>query len=152
MFFRNQCWSSCPTSFHIGNFVEVKNTTIGNGSKVNHLTYIGDASIGTESNIGAGSITCNYDGVNKHRTKIGDAVRIGSDSMLVAPVEIGDGAYTAAGSVITENVPAGALAIARAKQSNLLGWVLRKRAGSSSASAAEKLLDPNEPSNEMEQK
>ena len=107
---------------HIGNFVEVKNTTIGNGSKVNHLTYIGDASIGTESNIGAGSITCNYDGVNKFKTVIGDHVRIGSGTMMVAPVTIGDKATTGAGSVITKDCPAGQLTIGRARQVSLDKW------------------------------
>ncbi|WP_299962789.1 bifunctional UDP-N-acetylglucosamine diphosphorylase/glucosamine-1-phosphate N-acetyltransferase GlmU [uncultured Roseobacter sp.] len=100
----------------IGNFVEVKNARIGEGSKVNHLSYIGDATIGQHSNIGAGTVTCNYDGVMKHHTEIGDNVFIGSDTMLVAPVSIGDGAMTGSGSVITSDVEAGALAIARAPQ------------------------------------
>ena len=108
------------------------------GSKVAHLSYVGDAQIGEESNIGAGTIFVNYDGENKHRSEIGDHVRIGSDTMLVAPVSIGDGAYTAAGSVVNEDVPAGAIAIARARQVNILGWVLRKRKGSKSAAAAKK--------------
>jgi bifunctional UDP-N-acetylglucosamine pyrophosphorylase/glucosamine-1-phosphate N-acetyltransferase len=95
----------------IGNFVEVKNTTVGRNSKANHLTYLGDATIGENSNIGAGTITCNYDGVNKHKTKIGDNVKIGSDTMLIAPVEIGDGAATGAGSVVTKDVPANKLAV-----------------------------------------
>ncbi|WP_120500770.1 bifunctional UDP-N-acetylglucosamine diphosphorylase/glucosamine-1-phosphate N-acetyltransferase GlmU [Roseovarius sp. EL26] len=101
---------------HIGNFVEVKNATIGEGSKVNHLSYIGDASIGEASNIGAGTITCNYDGVMKHRTEIGNRVFVGSNTMLVAPVSLGDDAMTGSGSVITSNVPDGALALARARQ------------------------------------
>ena len=122
----------------VGSFVEIKNSTIGEGSKVPHLTYIGDATIGNETNIGAATVIVNYDGVEKHQTVIGDHVRIGSDSMLVAPVTIGDGAYTAAGSVITEDVPPGALGIGRAKQTNILGWVLKKRKGSTSAQAAEK--------------
>jgi bifunctional UDP-N-acetylglucosamine pyrophosphorylase/glucosamine-1-phosphate N-acetyltransferase len=121
-----------------GAFVEMKNATVGNGSKVPHLSYVGDATIGEGSNIGAATIFVNYDGVEKHHTTVGDQVRIGSDTMLVAPVHIGDGAYTAAGSVITEDVPAGAIGVGRAKQRNVIGWVLRKRAGSKSAIAAEK--------------
>jgi bifunctional UDP-N-acetylglucosamine pyrophosphorylase/glucosamine-1-phosphate N-acetyltransferase len=122
----------------IGAYVETKNATIGAGSKVPHLSYVGDAVIGEGTNIGAATVVVNYDGVAKHRTTIGDAVRIGSDSMLVAPVQIGDGAYTAAGSVITEDVPAGALAVARGRQRNVPGWVAKNRAGSSSAKAAER--------------
>ena len=101
---------------HIGNFVEVKNALVAEGAKINHLSYIGDASIGEGTNIGAGTITCNYDGVFKHRTEIGARAFIGSDTMLVAPVRLGDGAMTGSGSVITEDVPAGALALGRAKQ------------------------------------
>ena len=101
----------------IGNFVEIKNAVIGEGSKVNHLSYVGDAEIGTDSNIGAGTITCNYDGVLKHQTRIGNRAFIGSNTMLVAPVSVGDEAMTASGSVITEDVEAGALAIARSRQS-----------------------------------
>lgn len=101
---------------HVGNFVEIKNADIAEGAKVNHLSYIGDASIGARSNIGAGTITCNYDGVMKHRTEIGAGVFIGSDTMLVAPVRVGDGAMTATGSVITRDVEPGALALARARQ------------------------------------
>ena len=119
-----------------GAYVEIKNSTIGEGSKVPHLSYVGDATIGSGTNIGAATIFVNYDGVEKHQTVVGDEVRIGSDTMLVAPVTIGDGAYTAAGSIITEDVPAGSIGVARAKQRNVLGWVLRKRAGSSSAEAA----------------
>ena len=122
----------------VGAYVEVKNSTIGERSKVPHLSYVGDATIGAGSNIGAATIFVNYDGVDKHRTVVGDEVRIGSDTMLVAPVSIGDGAYTAAGSVITEDVPAGSIAVARAKQRNILGWVLRKRAKTASAEAARK--------------
>lgn len=122
----------------VGAFVEVKKSRIGKGSKVPHLSYVGDADIGEGSNIGAATVFVNYDGEAKHQTTIGDHVRIGSDTMLVAPVAIGDGAYTAAGSVITENVPPGAIAIARGRQRNILGWVLRKRVGSTSAAAAEK--------------
>ena len=121
-----------------GAFVEMKNAVVGTGSKVPHLSYVGDATIGEGSNIGAATIFVNYDGVEKHHTTVGDHVRIGSDSMLVAPVTIGDGAYTAAGSVITEDVPAGAIGVGRAKQRNVLDWVLRKRPGTKSAQAAEK--------------
>ncbi len=120
-----------------GAFVEMKNSTLGTGSKVPHLSYVGDATIGEGSNIGAATIFVNYDGVDKHHTTVGDHVRIGSDTMLVAPISIGDGAYTAAGSVITEDVPAGAIGVGRAKQRNVLGWVMRKRSGSMSALAAE---------------
>ncbi len=112
---------------HIGNFVEVKNAVVHEGAKAGHLTYIGDASIGKEANIGAGTITCNYDGVAKHRTEIGAGVFIGSDTALVAPVKVGAGAYVAAGSTITENVPAGALGIARGRQMNKAGWAAMKR-------------------------
>ena len=121
-----------------GAFVEMKNATVGTGSKVPHLSYVGDATIGEGSNIGAATIFVNYDGVEKHHTTVGDHVRIGSDTMLVAPVTIGDGAYTAAGSVITEDVPAGAIGIGRALQKNVIGWVLRKRPGTKSAQAAER--------------
>jgi len=121
-----------------GAFVEIKNSTVGKGSKVAHLSYVGDAQIGQESNIGAATVFVNYDGEKKHQTKIGDQVRIGSDTMLVAPVTIGDGAYTAAGSVINEDVPAGAIGIGRARQVNILGWVLKKRKDSKSAAAAKK--------------
>ena len=119
-----------------GAYVEIKNSSIGDGTKVPHLSYVGDAEIGSGSNIGAATVFVNYDGVEKHKTKIGDEVRIGSDTMLVAPVSIGDGAYTAAGSVITDDVPAGAMGVARSKQRNILGWVLRKRSGTKSAQAA----------------
>ena len=110
-----------------GGFVEIKASEIGDGSKVPHLSYVGDAVIGTGSNIGAATVFVNYDGQHKHKTVVGDDVRIGSDTMLVAPVEVGHGAYTAAGSVITEDVPAGALGVGRAKQRNIEGWVARKR-------------------------
>jgi bifunctional UDP-N-acetylglucosamine pyrophosphorylase/glucosamine-1-phosphate N-acetyltransferase len=100
----------------IGNFVEVKETTVEAGAKVNHLTYLGDASIGAKANIGAGTITCNYDGAAKHRTEIGREAFIGSNSALVAPVKIGEGAYVGSGSVITQDVPPGALAIGRSRQ------------------------------------
>ena len=119
-----------------GAYVEIKNSTVGEGSKVPHLSYVGDATIGIETNIGAATVFVNYDGVEKHKTVVGDHVKIGSDTMLVAPVKIGDGAYTAAGSVITENVPAGALGVERTKQRNIEGWVARKRGKTKSASAA----------------
>ena len=106
----------------VGNFVEIKNAEVGEGSKVNHLSYIGDASIGDASNIGAGTITCNYDGVFKHKTQIGAQVFIGSNTMLVAPVTIGDEAMTATGSVVTQDVPAGDMAVARARQENKSGF------------------------------
>jgi bifunctional UDP-N-acetylglucosamine pyrophosphorylase/glucosamine-1-phosphate N-acetyltransferase len=112
---------------HVGNFVETKKVKLGQGSKANHLTYLGDAEIGSGVNIGAGTITCNYDGVHKHTTVIEDAVFIGSDSTLVAPVRVGRGAYVAAGSCITENVPAEALAIGRSRQIMKEGWAGKKR-------------------------
>jgi bifunctional UDP-N-acetylglucosamine pyrophosphorylase/glucosamine-1-phosphate N-acetyltransferase len=112
---------------HIGNFVEVKNSVVHEGAKAMHLTYLGDASVGPRSNVGAGTITCNYDGAAKYETKIGGGVFIGSDTALVAPVRIGDGAYIAAGSVITENVPPDALALARGRQVNKPGWAKSRR-------------------------
>jgi bifunctional UDP-N-acetylglucosamine pyrophosphorylase / glucosamine-1-phosphate N-acetyltransferase len=111
----------------IGNFVELKKTSFGAGSKANHLAYLGDATIGPNVNIGAGTITCNYDGERKHQTVIEEGAFIGSDSQLVAPVRIGKGAYVAAGSSITEDVPAGSLGIARSRQTNLEGWVERRK-------------------------
>jgi bifunctional UDP-N-acetylglucosamine pyrophosphorylase/glucosamine-1-phosphate N-acetyltransferase len=111
----------------IGNFVELKKTTLGAGSKVNHLAYLGDAVVGDNVNVGAGTITCNYDGEKKHQTIIEDGAFIGSDSQLVAPVRVGKGAYVAAGSSITQDVPDGALGIARARQNNVEGWVERKK-------------------------
>lgn len=111
----------------IGNFVELKKSVVGEGTKAMHLTYLGDAKLGTKANIGAGTITCNYDGFHKHPTTIGDRVFIGSDSALVAPVKIGNGAYVAAGSTITDNVPAEGLGIARGRQVNKPGWAARKR-------------------------
>jgi bifunctional UDP-N-acetylglucosamine pyrophosphorylase/glucosamine-1-phosphate N-acetyltransferase len=107
---------------HIGNFVEVKNSGMGQGSKANHLAYVGDATVGTRVNIGAGTIIANYDGVNKHRTVIGDDVQTGSNSVLVAPIEIGAGATIGAGSTVSKDVPAGKLTVARAKQLTLDGW------------------------------
>ncbi|MGC2152958.1 MAG: DapH/DapD/GlmU-related protein, partial [Terriglobales bacterium] len=120
--------SEIGESAHVGNFVETKMMKLGKGSKSNHLTYLGDATIGEGVNIGAGTITCNYDGVNKHKTVIEDGVFIGSDSTLVAPVKIGRGAYVAAASCITDNVPAFALALARARQTTKDGWAAAKRA------------------------
>jgi bifunctional UDP-N-acetylglucosamine pyrophosphorylase/glucosamine-1-phosphate N-acetyltransferase len=119
-----------------GAYVEIKASEVGAGSKVPHLSYVGDATIGTGSNIGAASIFVNYDGVAKHRSTVGDHVRIGSDTMLVAPVEVGDGAYTAAGSVISQDVPPGALAVGRTPQRNIEGWVARRRPGTAAAQAA----------------
>jgi bifunctional UDP-N-acetylglucosamine pyrophosphorylase / glucosamine-1-phosphate N-acetyltransferase len=113
---------------HVGNFVETKKVTMGKGSKANHLNYLGDAVIGAGVNIGAGAITCNYDGVNKHQTTIGDGVFVGSDSTLVAPVTLEDGSYVAAGSCITDDVPAGALALGRSRQITKPGWVTQRRA------------------------
>lgn len=112
---------------HVGNFVETKKTKLGKGSKANHLTYLGDAQIGAGVNIGAGTITCNYDGVNKFGTVIGDGVFVGSDTTLVAPVEVGKGAYIGAASCVTENVPEDALAVARGRQVNKEGWAKKKR-------------------------
>jgi bifunctional UDP-N-acetylglucosamine pyrophosphorylase/glucosamine-1-phosphate N-acetyltransferase len=112
---------------HVGNFVELKKTTLGRGSKANHLAYLGDATIGERVNVGAGTITCNYDGVKKHPTIIEDEAFIGSDTQLIAPVRVGRGAYVGAGSSITDDVPAGSLAIARGKQVNKEGWVTRNK-------------------------
>lgn len=122
----------------IGNFVEVKNAEIASGAKVNHLSYIGDASIGASTNIGAGTITCNYDGVFKHRTEIGEGVFVGSNTMLVAPVTLGDDAMTASGSVITRDVPPGDLAIGRARQDNKPGLARKLFSKLRAAKAAQK--------------
>ena len=111
----------------LGNFVEAKNSVLGEGVKAMHLTYLGDANVGAHTNVGAGTITCNYDGVAKHPTTIGRHVFIGSDTALVAPVKVGDGAYVGAGSVITENVPANALGLARGRQVNKPGWATARR-------------------------
>jgi bifunctional UDP-N-acetylglucosamine pyrophosphorylase/glucosamine-1-phosphate N-acetyltransferase len=116
---------------HVGNFVETKKITLGKGSKANHLTYLGDAEIGAGVNIGAGTITCNYDGVHKHKTIIDDEVFIGSDSTLVAPVRIGKGAYVGAASCITDNVPEDSLAVGRGRQVVKEGWVREKKAARS---------------------
>ncbi len=113
---------------HIGNFVETKKTRVGKGAKANHLTYLGDAEVGEGTNIGAGVITCNYDGVNKHATRIGKNAFVGSDSTLVAPVTVEDGAYIGAASCITKDVPANALAVGRARQVNKEGWATARRA------------------------
>lgn len=120
----------------LGGFVEAKNAQIGRGSKVPHLTYIGDATVGEESNIGASSVFVNYDGVNKHRTEVGSHVRTGSDTMFVAPVKIGDGAYSGAGTVIKDDVPPGALVVSGGKQRNIEGWVQKNRPGTPAAKAA----------------
>ncbi|MEU7323281.1 bifunctional UDP-N-acetylglucosamine diphosphorylase/glucosamine-1-phosphate N-acetyltransferase GlmU [Streptomyces griseoviridis] len=121
----------------VGTYVETKNASVGEGTKVPHLSYVGDATIGEFTNIGAASVFVNYDGQDKHHTTIGSHCRTGSDNMFVAPVTIGDGAYTAAGSVITKDVPPGSLAVARGQQRNIEGWVARKRPGSAAAQAAE---------------
>jgi len=121
----------------LGTFVETKNSVIGAGTKVPHLTYVGDADIGEHSNIGASSVFVNYDGVTKRRTRIGSHVRTGSDTMFVAPVVVGDGAYTGAGTVLRDDVPPGALAVSAGAQRNIEDWVLRKRPGTASAEAAE---------------
>ena len=122
----------------IGAFVETKNAKIGEASKVPHLSYVGDATIGRETNVGAGTIVANYDGVNKHQTVVGDAVRIGSKNVLIAPVTIEDGVYTAAGALIRKNVPSGSLAMTVAPQRNIEGWVAEHRPGTNTAAAAEK--------------
>jgi bifunctional UDP-N-acetylglucosamine pyrophosphorylase/glucosamine-1-phosphate N-acetyltransferase len=132
----------------IGTFVETKNAQIGAGSKVPHLTYVGDATIGEGSNIGASSVFVNYDGVSKHRTTIGDHCRTGSDNMFVAPVTVGDGAYSGAGTVIRKDVPPGALAINVAPQRNIEEWTLTKRPDTPSARAAARALGRPDPASE----
>jgi bifunctional UDP-N-acetylglucosamine pyrophosphorylase/glucosamine-1-phosphate N-acetyltransferase len=122
----------------LGAYVETKNAVIGKGTKVPHLTYVGDAEIGEHSNIGASSVFVNYDGESKRRTKIGSHVRTGSDTMFVAPVTVGDGAYTGAGTVVRDDVPPGALAVSAGPQRNIEGWVVNKRPDSASAEAARK--------------
>jgi bifunctional UDP-N-acetylglucosamine pyrophosphorylase/glucosamine-1-phosphate N-acetyltransferase len=129
------------TDGKIGTFVETKNATIGTGSKVPHLSYIGDATIGEHTNIGAATVTVNYDGIAKHHTTIGDHARTGADNMFVAPVTVGDGAYTAAGSVIIADVPPGALGVARGQQRNIAGWTERRRSNTPAADAARRALD-----------
>ncbi|WP_279433599.1 bifunctional UDP-N-acetylglucosamine diphosphorylase/glucosamine-1-phosphate N-acetyltransferase GlmU [Actinomadura sp. KC345] len=128
----------------VGTYVETKNADIGEGTKVPHLTYVGDAEIGEGSNIGASSVFVNYDGVEKHRSVIGSHVKVGSDNMIVAPVTVGDGAYTAAGSVIVKDVPPGAMAVARAPQRNVEGWVERRREGTPAAEAARRAREAQE--------
>jgi bifunctional UDP-N-acetylglucosamine pyrophosphorylase / glucosamine-1-phosphate N-acetyltransferase len=114
-------------SVHIGNFVELKKAVLGKGTKAGHHSYLGDAVIGENVNIGAGTITCNYDGSQKHQTTIEDGVFVGSDSQLVAPVTIGRGAYVGSGTTVRENVPAGSLAVSGGQQRNIEGWVERKK-------------------------
>jgi bifunctional UDP-N-acetylglucosamine pyrophosphorylase/glucosamine-1-phosphate N-acetyltransferase len=121
----------------------VKNSTIGEGSKVPHLSYVGDADIGAHSNIGAASVFVNYDGVEKHRSQVGSHVRTGSDNMFVAPVRVGDGAYTGAGTVLRHDVPPGALAVSAGEQRIIEGWVARKRPGTPAAEAAERAARPS---------
>jgi bifunctional UDP-N-acetylglucosamine pyrophosphorylase/glucosamine-1-phosphate N-acetyltransferase len=132
----------------IGTFVETKNAQIGAGSKVPHLTYVGDATIGVGSNVGASSVFVNYDGVSKHRTTIGDHCRTGSDNMFVAPVTVGDGAYSGAGTVVRKDVPPGALAINVAPQRNIEEWTLTKRPDTPSARAAARALGRPDPASE----
>jgi bifunctional UDP-N-acetylglucosamine pyrophosphorylase/glucosamine-1-phosphate N-acetyltransferase len=129
----------------IGNFVELKKSTIGEGTKAMHLSYLGDAKIGAKSNIGAGTITCNYDGFHKYPTSIGKKVFIGSDTALVAPVRVGDGAYVAAGSTITENVPSDGLGIARGRQVNKPGWAAKKRRELAAAEKPKKISSKRKP-------
>jgi bifunctional UDP-N-acetylglucosamine pyrophosphorylase / glucosamine-1-phosphate N-acetyltransferase len=112
---------------HLGNFVETKKSRLGRYVKANHLSYLGDATVGADSNIGAGTITCNYDGVDKHPTVLGEGVFVGSDTQLVAPVTVGDGAYIGAGATVTKDVPAGALAISRVPQKNVEGWAEKRK-------------------------
>ncbi|MGJ9421261.1 bifunctional UDP-N-acetylglucosamine diphosphorylase/glucosamine-1-phosphate N-acetyltransferase GlmU [Aeromicrobium sp. CF3.5] len=128
-------------SAKVGTFVEIKNSTLGTGAKIPHLSYVGDADIGEGANIGAGTIFANYDGRTKHRSRIGRHARTGSDNTFVAPVDIGDGAFTGAGSTIREDVPAGALAVTAGQQRTMSGWVQRKHPGSASAEAAQEAHD-----------
>ena len=128
--------ASIAADAHLGTYIEVKKSHIGVGAKVPHLTYVGDATVGAGANIGAGTIFANYDGVRKHHTEVGESAFIGSNTVLVAPVTVGSGAYTAAGSAICEDVPAGDLGVARGHQHNSDGWVLRNREGTRSAEAA----------------
>ena len=121
---------------HVGNFVELKNTNLGDGAKANHLSYLGDADIGARTNVGAGTITCNYDGYLKHRTTIGKGVFVGSDAVLVAPVTVGDGAFIAAGSTITQDVEADAMAFGRARQDSKPGRAAAFRAARAAEKAA----------------
>jgi bifunctional UDP-N-acetylglucosamine pyrophosphorylase/glucosamine-1-phosphate N-acetyltransferase len=127
---------------HVGNFVELKKTTLGAGSKANHLSYLGDATIGERVNVGAGTITCNYDGERKSQTIVEDGAFVGSDTTLVAPITIGKGSYIAAGSTITANVPEGALGIARSRQANKADWVARRAAAKASTSSSTNDREP----------
>ncbi|MDT5138869.1 MAG: bifunctional UDP-N-acetylglucosamine pyrophosphorylase / glucosamine-phosphate N-acetyltransferase, partial [Mycobacterium sp.] len=135
----------------LGAFVETKNATIGTGTKVPHLTYVGDADIGEHSNIGASSVFVNYDGTTKRRTTIGSHVRTGSDTMFVAPVTVGDGAYTGAGTVVRDDVPPGALAVSAGPQRNIEDWVQRKRPGTAAAEAAQKAAESGPTASEPDQ-
>src|SRR5207247_4278876 len=117
-------------------FVETKQAILGAGTKANHLTYLGDCEVGPDTNVGAGTITCNYDGFAKHRTRIGARVQIGSDTQLVAPVSVGDDAYVGAGTTLTRDVPPGALVVSRVPQRTVPGWVARRRAQVAAASAS----------------
>jgi bifunctional UDP-N-acetylglucosamine pyrophosphorylase / glucosamine-1-phosphate N-acetyltransferase len=135
--------ASIAADAHIGTYVELKKSHVGPGAKVPHLSYVGDATIGAGANIGAGTIFANYDGARKHRTEVGENAFVGSNTVLVAPVSVGDGAYTAAGSVISVKVPAGDLGIARGQQHNSDGWVLRNRAETRSAEAAKRARSDN---------
>ncbi|RMI37488.1 bifunctional UDP-N-acetylglucosamine diphosphorylase/glucosamine-1-phosphate N-acetyltransferase GlmU [Streptomyces triticirhizae] len=134
----------------VGGFVEVKNSTLGTGTKVPHLSYVGDATIGEHTNIGASSVVVNYDGEAKHRTTIGSHCRTGADNTFVAPVTVGDGSYTAAGSVITVDVPPGSLGVARERQRNVAGWVARRRSGSAADRAAQAALAAAEPDHDQD--
>jgi len=133
--------SRIGTGAKVGTFVETKNADLGTGAKVPHLSYVGDATIGEHTNIGAATVFVNYDGIAKHRTTVGSHARTGADNMFVAPVAIGDGAYTAAGSVITDDVPPGALAVARSRQRNVVDWVTERRPGTPAADAAKRASD-----------
>jgi bifunctional UDP-N-acetylglucosamine pyrophosphorylase/glucosamine-1-phosphate N-acetyltransferase len=124
--------ASLAEGVHVGNFVELKKTSMGKRSKANHLSYLGDATIGADVNVGCGTITCNYDGERKHPTRIGDGVFVGSDTILVAPISLGKGAYVAAGSTLTDDVPAGALALGRTRQVNKNGWARKRSAAGNS--------------------
>jgi bifunctional UDP-N-acetylglucosamine pyrophosphorylase/glucosamine-1-phosphate N-acetyltransferase len=130
--------SHIGTAAKVGTFVETKNAQLGPGAKIPHLSYVGDATIGEGTNIGAATVFVNYDGVTKHHTTVGAHARTGADNMFIAPVVIGDGAYTAAGSVITQDVPPGALAIARSHQRNIEDWVHRQRPETPAAQAAKR--------------
>lgn len=143
--------SQLASDTHVGNFVELKNTRLGQGSKANHLAYLGDGQVGAKVNVGAGVIFCNYDGFNKHQTVLEDGVFVGSDSQLVAPVTVGQGAYIGTGTTITQDVPAEALAIGRARQSNKAGWGSRLRARLQSIKAAQALEQNAEPGKPADQ-